>query len=852
MTTHSDILQKALFGEPPTAGHQPSKEEVLQAFSGLEDDVIGLGEAQIGGGIIFDTLTEMNANLDYDEFQKAENDEDNGVYQKQGASGTGSWLRIGDRLATTLDTRITTLEDEIDPLTQSVLGLLNTDTNPFQLVGNRETNVATSTAGTNTFVFDAPATARSFIRTLEYLSSGNGTLYVRTWDKSGDTFTMAKEKQLTIVTGTNNFELSDLGGIFVEFGQYVGFYADVGASLGSSTDHDDYFVGSGNKTTFTDSDTSSAQFQLTFKLGEVVEDSSPLDVEAEFTQADLKTPDAEDTMMFSEAVTFTPKRVTRSAFVEQVLKSPTDHLREMIAEILRLGSDGTIVQDPTGLEILGVESTDGRMRTINGHKLSAPVIVDDVMYILGIMQDNGTFPVGPGINIKTGENVLGRLDDKSRNLNDIGEPAGFFNFGKNLIETDSTTGYPILDIQPIFGQSNAITGGKNSDTIYSTVQEPFIHLVTTPQMLMPNIGMVGNEAKTQRTITDIIPAVNAYRPGRGIAEGFAIPGMLQTAYDQVQDNLVTYQLGFSAGDGGETLAELLEGIIPDGGTVSPFENLITAITEIVALLNDTSSGYKMTARIKDPILVQGEADGSTAISAYRTSLATLQTQLNTRLQAIVSRSTAYKLIVSQTPTAVNYSGTLLNSTLAQYEESEANTNVILAPGFCNMKKIDTVHGNEQGDREHGALLYHYVDRVMRLSESNPTCKPTALDDIERVGTTITIPTIVPNGDLQIDTDKVPESENYGFHWSGTGGITNVSVGTTTSNLANIILTLATDAGGTLTHSAIQTTATMSLDADNTYPHSGAYTNIRDKAVYNAAVPGEPIANWLAAFQVDLA
>lgn len=55
----------------------------------------------VGGGVIFSTLAQAQANLAYDAYKMAWVIQDatpanNGVYQKTGASGSGSWARLGD------------------------------------------------------------------------------------------------------------------------------------------------------------------------------------------------------------------------------------------------------------------------------------------------------------------------------------------------------------------------------------------------------------------------------------------------------------------------------------------------------------------------------------------------------------------------------------------------------------------------------------------------------------------------------------------------------------------------------------------------------------------------------------
>ncbi len=57
-------------------------------------------ELQGGGGIAFATKAQADAHLEFSPFQMAyvwaDDEDDNGVYQKAGASGSGGWNRIGD------------------------------------------------------------------------------------------------------------------------------------------------------------------------------------------------------------------------------------------------------------------------------------------------------------------------------------------------------------------------------------------------------------------------------------------------------------------------------------------------------------------------------------------------------------------------------------------------------------------------------------------------------------------------------------------------------------------------------------------------------------------------------------
>lgn len=88
----------ATAGVPGSGVNQPAKRDIRAWGTYLETMVSG---AQVGGAVTFQTLAAANANLNYVANQTAwvvldTTAANNGIYQKQGASGSGSWLRVGD------------------------------------------------------------------------------------------------------------------------------------------------------------------------------------------------------------------------------------------------------------------------------------------------------------------------------------------------------------------------------------------------------------------------------------------------------------------------------------------------------------------------------------------------------------------------------------------------------------------------------------------------------------------------------------------------------------------------------------------------------------------------------------
>lgn len=82
-------------GVPSSGAKKPKKSEIRQWGAWLES-IIGAFTAN--GGLIYTSLSSLNSDLDHDAKASAWliDGEDSGIYQKQGAAGGGSWLRVAD------------------------------------------------------------------------------------------------------------------------------------------------------------------------------------------------------------------------------------------------------------------------------------------------------------------------------------------------------------------------------------------------------------------------------------------------------------------------------------------------------------------------------------------------------------------------------------------------------------------------------------------------------------------------------------------------------------------------------------------------------------------------------------
>ncbi|MFU0503664.1 hypothetical protein [Pseudaminobacter sp. NGMCC 1.201702] len=83
-------------GVPSSGEHKVKKAEIRELLTGYEAAINGF---QAGGGIVFQTKAAMTLTYAANQMAWVIGDStvaNNGVYQKQGASGAGSWLRVAD------------------------------------------------------------------------------------------------------------------------------------------------------------------------------------------------------------------------------------------------------------------------------------------------------------------------------------------------------------------------------------------------------------------------------------------------------------------------------------------------------------------------------------------------------------------------------------------------------------------------------------------------------------------------------------------------------------------------------------------------------------------------------------
>lgn len=108
-------------GVASSGDNEPVKSESREFVDATADAIEVLELNQSTGGVVFTTKAQADTRLDYAAYTRAEiyddpDEELNGVYQKQGATGFGSWLKISDLAVSVLSADLETQTERIDTI----------------------------------------------------------------------------------------------------------------------------------------------------------------------------------------------------------------------------------------------------------------------------------------------------------------------------------------------------------------------------------------------------------------------------------------------------------------------------------------------------------------------------------------------------------------------------------------------------------------------------------------------------------------------------------------------------------------------------------------------------------------
>lgn len=139
-----------------------------------------------------------------------------------------------------------------------------------QKIGRQVTPTDGTAAVNKTLVFNEAATETSQLGRVRLWAETAGTVNLSVWTKSGNDFTKAREADVVVAVGLNEFsaEEGDFAALTVNAGEYVGYYSNSLVSVTVATgDSGGYFEASGDSDAFTDaSAVTSTRLEISFDL----------------------------------------------------------------------------------------------------------------------------------------------------------------------------------------------------------------------------------------------------------------------------------------------------------------------------------------------------------------------------------------------------------------------------------------------------------------------------------------------------------------------------------------------------------------------------------------------------------
>ena len=502
-------------------------------------------------------------------------------------------------------------------------------------------------------------------------------------------------------------------------------------------------------------------------------------------------------------------------------------------------ADGALVKDETtGKSLLSIEPLTGRLNTVTGVHVHKDMIgPDGLIHLLALLQDDGSWPLGFAQSPNDGRVSVGLPDEATRRRWQVGEFAGAVGFGSKI---KSKT----LQFVGSTGQSLEVGGGLDTGAIDDTSQlaPMFIQHPLSPDMAMLDTGLIWTGSSAIPTVTDLVPAREAFRVNgswRGQSQGSGYMMQAEMLYRE-EDGVIHPQAYFAFGRGGTGIADL------DAGSQS-FLNGIAGITAAYNLAAD----YGLDFNYVGTCWTHGHSDRNLDYATYLSFLIALKDELTTEINTVTGGDGTYPFVMFQLcagGTAATGSGSEPNTpALAVLEAADTEADMFVIGPTYQFATVDGTHGDAVSYDMMGEMASYVMKKVKRGTWG----KACEITGVSRAGTTITVTVNVPEGDLVIDETTLPSATDYGFTYSG-ANITNVSVGTTSGGSCDVTVTIDADAGGVLNYA--WTGPGVSRDPETgLYPHASAWGNLRDDTLIPCVTHGNKrLAHWLCAYETTIA
>lgn len=283
--------------------------------------------------------------------------------------------------------------------------------------------------------------------------------------------------------------------------------------------------------------------------------------------------------------------------------------------------------------------------------------------------------------------------------------------------------------------------------------------------------------------------------------------------------------------GGKTLAEISLG----GGL---------GIYEAIQSQMDAAAARPSGAVIRACALIHGEADGITSNTTYDIGLRDYQRQFARDAMTRTGQAEIPVLLTCQTSSAAGYRGNVatrdsFTTPFLQLKASVDHPEIVLIGPKYHLTYIDHAHIDALSTRLWGEK-FGQVWRQVCIEKRH--WRPLSPATITVDGSDVIIDLHVPFGPVVVDTSAVTDPGNLGFNLMDAGGATITSVTITGDSQITVSLSAPPVPGWRLSYAFHNGTAGFSgWD-------SGARGCIRDSDPTLSIYSGQPMPNWLVAFQ----
>lgn len=283
--------------------------------------------------------------------------------------------------------------------------------------------------------------------------------------------------------------------------------------------------------------------------------------------------------------------------------------------------------------------------------------------------------------------------------------------------------------------------------------------------------------------------------------------------------------------GGRTLAE----ISLAGGL---------GIYEAIQAQMDTAAAHPSGAVIRACVLIHGEADGIISNTTYDIGLKAYQRQFARDAMTRTGQAEIPVLLTCQTSSAAGYRGNVatrdsFTTPFLQLKASVDHPEIVLIGPKYHLTYIDHAHIDALSTRLWGEK-FGQVWRQVCIEKRH--WRPLSPATIAVDGSDVIIDLHVPFGPVVADTSAVTDPGNLGFNLMDAAGATITSVTITGDSQITVSLSAPPVPGWRLSYAFHNGTAGFSgWD-------SGARGCIRDSDPTLSIYSGQPMPNWLVAFQ----